>query len=35
VSRVLGRVERVLNYCFPKSLVLYAERRAGAARAAG
>jgi SAM-dependent methyltransferase len=26
-SRVLDRVERLLNYCFPKSLVLYAERR--------
>ncbi len=27
-SRFLDRVERLLNYCFPKSLVLYAERRA-------
>ncbi len=35
VSRVLARVERWLNYCFPKSLVLYAERRARPARAAG
>jgi SAM-dependent methyltransferase len=26
-SRFLARVERVLNYCFPKSLVLYAEKR--------
>ena len=26
-SRLLDRMERVLNYCFPKSLVLYAERR--------
>jgi SAM-dependent methyltransferase len=26
-SRLLDRLERVLNYCFPKSLVLYAERR--------
>ena len=26
-SKLLDRVERVLNYCFPKSLVLYAERR--------
>jgi SAM-dependent methyltransferase len=34
VSRALARVERVLDYCFPKSLVLYAERRARRARAA-
>jgi SAM-dependent methyltransferase len=27
-SRFLTRLEGVLNYCFPKSLVLYAERRA-------
>jgi SAM-dependent methyltransferase len=33
VSRGLARVEGVLNYCFPKSLVLYAERRVGPARA--
>ncbi len=33
-SRFLDRVERVLNYCFPKSLVLYAERRATSARRA-
>jgi len=32
-SRVLDRIERVLNYCFPKSLVLYAERRARLPRA--
>ena len=30
-SRLLDRVEGVLNYCFPKSLVLYAERRPRAA----
>jgi SAM-dependent methyltransferase len=26
VSRGLSRLERVLNYCFPKSLILYAEK---------
>ncbi len=26
-SRFLTRLERVLNYCFPKSLILYAEKR--------
>jgi SAM-dependent methyltransferase len=34
-SRLLDRLERVLNYCFPKSLVLYAERRPRRAAAAG
>lgn len=28
VSRGLARLERVLNFCFPKSLILYAEKRA-------
>jgi SAM-dependent methyltransferase len=27
VSRGLSRLERVLNFCFPKSVVLYAEKR--------
>jgi len=35
VSRLLTRVEGVLNYCFPKSLVLYAQRRGAPARSAG
>ena len=26
-SRALTQLERVLNYCFPKSLILYAEKR--------
>jgi SAM-dependent methyltransferase len=26
-SRAMTAVERVLNYCFPKSLILYAEKR--------
>ena len=26
-SQTLSTVERALNYCFPKSLVLYAEKR--------
>jgi SAM-dependent methyltransferase len=26
VSRGLSRLERVLNFCFPKSLILYAEK---------
>ncbi len=26
-SRTLGALERVLNYCFPKSLILYAQKR--------
>jgi hypothetical protein len=26
-SRFLTRLEGVLNYCFPKSLILYAEKR--------
>ncbi|MBW2494397.1 MAG: class I SAM-dependent methyltransferase [Deltaproteobacteria bacterium] len=26
-SRFLTQLERVLNYCFPKSLILYAEKR--------
>ncbi len=34
-SRFLDGVERLLNYCFPKSLVLYAERRARTAPRAG
>ena len=33
-SRFLDRVEGLLNYCFPKSLVLYAERRTRPARRA-
>ena len=27
-SPFLARVERVLNYCFPKSLILYAQKSA-------
>ncbi|MFP8881334.1 MAG: methyltransferase domain-containing protein [Myxococcota bacterium] len=27
-SQFMSAVERVLNYCFPKSLILYAEKRA-------
>jgi SAM-dependent methyltransferase len=34
-SGVLQRLERLLNYCFPKSLILYAEKRAGSALGAG
>jgi SAM-dependent methyltransferase len=26
-SRALGRLERILDYCFPKSLILYAVKR--------
>ena len=26
-SRFMARLEGVLNYCFPKSLILYAEKR--------
>ena len=26
-----SRLEKALNFCFPKSLILYAEKRAGAA----
>ena len=33
-SKALDRLERVLNYCCPKSLVLYAERRARRSAAA-
>ncbi len=34
-SKAMERLERLLNYCFPKSLILYAEKRARpAARAA-
>jgi SAM-dependent methyltransferase len=35
-SRAMARLERVLDYCFPKSLILYAEKRPrrAAARAA-
>ena len=33
-SRAMERVERVLNYVCPKSLILYAEKRAGARVAA-
>lgn len=29
-SKLLTAVERVLNFCFPKSLILYAEKRAAA-----
>jgi SAM-dependent methyltransferase len=33
-SRAMARLEGLLNYCFPKSLILYAEKRIGpAARA--
>jgi hypothetical protein len=32
-SPALARLERVLDYCFPKSLILYAEKRAPAAPA--
>jgi SAM-dependent methyltransferase len=28
VSRFMTRLEGILNYCFPKSLILYAEKRA-------
>jgi SAM-dependent methyltransferase len=31
VSPALARLERVLDYCFPKSLILYAEKRGGPA----
>ncbi len=31
-SRFLARLEGVLNYCFPKSLILYTEKRLPAAR---
>jgi SAM-dependent methyltransferase len=30
VSPAIARLERVLDYCFPKSLILYAEKRPGA-----
>jgi SAM-dependent methyltransferase len=30
-SRAMARLEKALNFCFPKSLILYAEKRAGAA----
>ena len=30
-SKLLTAVERALNFCFPKSLILYAEKRAPAA----
>jgi len=29
-SRAMTRLERALNYCFPKSLILYAEKRGAA-----
>jgi len=32
-SRFMTRLEGVLNYCFPKSLILYAEKRAQPSRA--
>jgi hypothetical protein len=32
-SRFLTRLERALNWCFPKSLILYAEKRAACSRA--
>ncbi len=32
-SRFLERVEQVLNHCFPKSLIVYAEKRTGRAGA--
>ncbi len=32
-SPFMTALERVLNYCFPKSLILYAEKRARSARA--
>ncbi len=31
VSPAIARLERVLDYCFPKSLILYAEKRGTAA----
>ena len=34
-SRFMGRVERVLNHCFPKSLIVYAEKRTARAGAGG
>ena len=30
-SKAMDRLEKVLNYCSPKSLILYAEKRAGPA----
>jgi cyclopropane fatty-acyl-phospholipid synthase-like methyltransferase len=27
VSRGLSRLEKILNFCFPKSVILYAEKR--------
>ena len=33
VSAAMTRLENALNYCFPKSLILYAEKRGGARRA--
>lgn len=32
VSPALARIERVLDYCFPKSLILYAEKRGAPAK---
>ncbi len=32
-SRFMTRLEGILNYCFPKSLILYAEKRAQPRRA--
>ena len=34
VSPAMARLERALNYFCPKSLILYAEKRGAAARAA-
>ncbi|MDJ0853164.1 MAG: class I SAM-dependent methyltransferase [Myxococcota bacterium] len=34
-SRFMDRLERVLNHCFPKSLIVYAEKRGAAAAPAG
>jgi len=33
-SKAMVQLENVLNYCFPKSLILYAEKRAGRQRVA-
>ena len=35
VSPAIARLERVLDYCFPKSLILYAEKRAASPARAG
>jgi ubiquinone/menaquinone biosynthesis C-methylase UbiE len=35
VSPAIARLERVLDYCFPKSLILYAEKRPAASAPVG